>query len=54
MLLTQLLDLEGLDIATTVDGIAVSSSVPAVTGELRQMADALVRRRALSWCSVRG
>jgi type III pantothenate kinase len=38
VLLTQLLDLEGLDIATTIDGIAVSSSVPAVTGELRQMA----------------
>ena len=38
VLLTQLLDLEGLDIAATVNGIAVSSSVPAVTGELRQMA----------------
>jgi type III pantothenate kinase len=38
VLLTQLLDLEGLDIATTVRGIAVSSSVPRVTGELRQMA----------------
>jgi type III pantothenate kinase len=38
VLLTQLLDLEGLDISTTVTGIAVSSSVPAVTGELRQMA----------------
>ncbi len=38
VLLTQLLDLEGLDISTTIDGIAVSSSVPAVTGELRQMA----------------
>jgi type III pantothenate kinase len=38
VLLTQLLDLEGLDIASTIDGIAVSSSVPAVTGELRQMA----------------
>ncbi len=38
VLLTQLLDLEGLDIAATVDGIAVSSSVPTVTGELRQMA----------------
>ncbi len=38
VLLTQLLDLEGLDIATSVTGIAVSSSVPAVTGELRQMA----------------
>ena len=38
VLLTQLLDLEGLDIATTVRGIAVSSSVPRVTGELRHMA----------------
>ena len=38
VLLTQLLDLEGLDIASTVNGIAISSSVPAVTGELRQMA----------------
>ena len=40
MLLTQLLDLEGLDIATSVTGIAVSSSVPHVTGALRQMATA--------------
>jgi type III pantothenate kinase len=38
VLLSQLLDLEGLDIASTVSGIAVSSSVPSVTGELRQMA----------------
>ncbi len=38
VLLTQLLDLEGLDITTKLTGIAVSSSVPAVTGELRQMA----------------
>lgn len=38
VLLTQLLDLEGLDIAATIDGIAISSSVPTVTGELRQMA----------------
>ena len=38
VLLTQLLDLEGLDISTSVNGIAVSSSVPAVTGELRRMA----------------
>jgi type III pantothenate kinase len=38
VLLTQLLDLDGLDIAATVHGIAISSSVPAVTGELRQMA----------------
>jgi type III pantothenate kinase len=39
VLLTQLLDLEGLDIAATVSGIAISSSVPSVTGELRHMAD---------------
>lgn len=38
VLLTQILDLEGLDIARVVDGIAVSSSVPSVTAELRQMA----------------
>ena len=38
VLLTQLLDLEGLDIASSVTGIAVSSSVPHVTTELRQMA----------------
>ena len=38
VLLTQLLDLEGLDISTSVSGIAVCSSVPARHGELRQMA----------------
>lgn len=38
VLLTQLLDLEGLDIAGTVTSIVMSSSVPAVTGELRTMA----------------
>jgi len=38
VLLTQLLDLEGLDIADTVTGIAVSSSVPELTTSLRQMA----------------
>ncbi len=38
VLLTQLLDLEGLDIGASVTGIAVSSSVPRVTTELRQMA----------------
>jgi type III pantothenate kinase len=38
VLLTQILDLEGLDIASTVDGLAISSSVPSVTGELRLMA----------------
>lgn len=39
VLLTQLIDLEGLDIASTVTGIAVSSSSPAVTGQLRRMAE---------------
>ena len=34
----QVLDLEGLDISTSVSGIAVCSSVPHVTTELRQMA----------------
>src|SRR6202035_5122792 len=34
----QLLDLEGLDIATAVTGIAISSSVPETTSQLRQMA----------------
>ncbi|HLW44857.1 MAG TPA: type III pantothenate kinase [Acidimicrobiales bacterium] len=38
VLLTQILDLEGLDIATTVDGLAICSSVPSVTSELRQTA----------------
>src|ERR1700721_2379659 len=38
VLLTQLLDLEGLDIATSVSGMAISSSVPNVTAEVRQMA----------------
>lgn len=39
VLLTQLLDLEGLDISITITAIAVSSSVPSVTGELRNMAN---------------
>jgi type III pantothenate kinase len=39
VLLTQLLDLEGLDIATTVTGIAVSSSVPSVSLGVRRMAE---------------
>jgi type III pantothenate kinase len=39
MLLTQLLDLEGLEVSATVSGLAISSSVPAVTAELRQMAE---------------
>ncbi|MDA8312386.1 MAG: type III pantothenate kinase [Actinomycetota bacterium] len=38
VLLTQILDLEGLDIAETVGGLAICSSVPSVTGELRQTA----------------
>lgn len=38
VLLSQILDLEGLDIATAVDGIVLSSSVPSVTGDLRDMA----------------
>ncbi len=38
MLLTQLLDLEGLDIASTVSGIAICSSVPSMTTGLRQTA----------------
>ena len=38
VLLTQLLDLEGLDIGTSVTGIAVSSSVPRVTATIRLMA----------------
>ncbi len=38
VLLTQLLDLEGLDISASVTGIAISSSVPVVTGGLRHMA----------------
>ncbi|MGH9081829.1 MAG: type III pantothenate kinase [Acidimicrobiales bacterium] len=38
VLLTQILDLEGIDIGVTVGGVAVCSSVPAVTGHLRQMA----------------
>ncbi len=37
LLLTQLLDLDGLDIDDAVSGIAVTSSVPLVTANLRQM-----------------
>ena len=37
LLLTQLLDLDGLDIDEAVTGIAVTSSVPLVTANLRQM-----------------
>jgi type III pantothenate kinase len=38
MIMTQLLDLEGLDLRTTVTGIAISSSVPTVTTQIRRMA----------------
>ena len=38
VLLTQLLDLEGLDIHASVSGIAICSSVPAMTAGLRNMA----------------
>ncbi len=38
LLLTQLLDLDGLEIEDSVTGIAVTSSVPEVTASLRQMA----------------
>ncbi len=38
MVLTQLLDLEGLDLRTTVRAMAISSSVPTVTTQLRRMA----------------
>jgi len=38
LLITQLLELNGLDIDSTVTGIAVTSSVPLVTTNLRQMA----------------
>jgi len=37
VVITQLLDLEGLDILETVTGVAISSSVPEVTGQLRRM-----------------
>ncbi len=38
MMLTQLLDLEGLDLRAAVTAIAVSSSVPGATTQLRRMA----------------
>ena len=38
MVITQLLDLEGLDVKSTVTGLAISSSVPGVTTQLRRMA----------------
>ena len=54
VLLTQLLDLEGLDIAASVTGIAISSSVPG--GDRRAAPDglAVVRRRALRRARTRG
>ncbi|MBW4029208.1 MAG: type III pantothenate kinase [Acidobacteria bacterium] len=39
MMLTQLLDLEGLDLRTAVSAIAISSSAPPVTTQLRRMAN---------------
>ena len=39
MVLTQLLDLEGLDLRTAVTEIAICSSAPAVTTQLRRMAN---------------
>jgi type III pantothenate kinase len=38
LLLSQLLDLDGMDVAEVVTGVAVTSSVPRVTTALRQMA----------------
>ncbi len=38
VVLTQLLDLEGLDVSSAVTGIAISSSVPEATSQLRRMA----------------
>jgi len=38
LLLTQLLDLDGLEIGEVVSGLAVTSSVPLVTASLRRMA----------------
>jgi type III pantothenate kinase len=39
LLLSQLLDLDGMDVAEVVTGIAVTSSVPRVTTALRDMAE---------------
>src|SRR5664280_3493919 len=36
MVLTQLLDLEGLDLRVTVTAMAISSSVPSITTQLRR------------------
>ena len=39
MVLTQLLDLEGLDLRTAVTAMAIASSAPAATTQLRRMAN---------------
>jgi type III pantothenate kinase len=39
MVLTQLMDLEGIDLRDVVDAIAICSSAPAVTTQLRRMAN---------------
>jgi type III pantothenate kinase len=39
MVLTQLLDLEGLDLRVTVTAMAISSSVPSITTQLRRMSN---------------
>ncbi|HEY7931199.1 MAG TPA: type III pantothenate kinase [Acidimicrobiales bacterium] len=39
MVLTQLLDLEGLDLRESVSAMAISSSAPSVTTQLRRMAN---------------
>jgi type III pantothenate kinase len=39
MVLTQLLDLEGLDLRSSVSAMAICSSAPAVTTQLRKMAN---------------
>ena len=39
MVLTQLLDLEGIDLRTEISAIAISSSAPTVTTQLRRMAN---------------
>ncbi len=38
VVLTQLLDLEGLEVPSAITGIAISSSVPEATSQLRRMA----------------
>lgn len=39
MMLTQLLDLEGLDLRTAISSMAIASSAPPVTTQLRRMAN---------------